>query len=144
LHAGGIRLAEAFVVLLVVPDAIERAAAGPDQPADQRALAGSLATARDRATGRADRRATEPACAAACWLHAFTTCWDGTPERGARVVALGGVADEGEAAGGTAGAWATDDGGTLVLGAVRLATTSPVITAVATTATTPIAVNFHI
>src|SRR4030095_13338658 len=65
LHAAGIRLAESFVVFLVVPDAIERAAAGPDQPADQRALAGSLATAGDRATGRADRRGTERADAGA-------------------------------------------------------------------------------
>src|SRR4030095_3493043 len=60
-HARAIRLAEALVVLLVVPHAIQRAAAGADQPTDQPPLAGTLAAAGDRPTSCADRGATERA-----------------------------------------------------------------------------------
>src|SRR5262245_58115539 len=60
-HARGVRLAESLVILLVVPDAIERAATGAHQAADQRALAGPLATASDGAPGRADGGAAERA-----------------------------------------------------------------------------------
>src|SRR4029453_6291699 len=67
-HAGGVRFAETLVVLLVVPDAVERAAAGAHQAADQRAFAGALATPRDGATGCADRGA--PECTdAGCLAH---------------------------------------------------------------------------
>src|SRR5439155_16530262 len=57
LHATRVRIAEELVVLLVVPDAVQRAAAGADQAADERALA----AAGDGSAGCADRGAAERA-----------------------------------------------------------------------------------
>src|SRR5438034_9538701 len=57
LHAPDIRGAIRLVVLLVVVDPVERAGAGADPAADERALT----AARDRAAERADRRAAEGA-----------------------------------------------------------------------------------
>src|SRR5262245_58235542 len=60
-HAARIRRAIALVVLLVLVEAVERAAAGADDAADGRALARPLTAAGDRATGRAHRRADDRA-----------------------------------------------------------------------------------
>src|SRR5262245_7772543 len=92
-------------------------------------------------------RGALPAWAAAWWLHEFTASCEGTPERRGAGVVAGGVT------GGAVGACATDEGDAegevgacaTALGSepVRLATTSPVMMAVATTTRMPMAVNFQ-
>src|SRR5881296_3686665 len=56
-HAARVRGAIALVVLLVLVETVERAAAGADDATDGRALAGALAAAGDRAARGTDRRA---------------------------------------------------------------------------------------
>src|SRR5262245_45878812 len=92
-------------------------------------------------------RGALPAWAAAWRLHEFTASCDGTPERRGAGAVAGGVT------GGVVGACATEDGDAdgeagadaTALGseAVRLATTSPVMTAVATTTRMPMVVSFQ-
>src|SRR2546426_191847 len=58
-HAARVRGPIALVVLLVLVETVERAAAGADDATDGRALAGALAAAGDRATRGTDRGADD-------------------------------------------------------------------------------------
>src|SRR5438105_6312774 len=68
-HAAGVRGSIALVVLLVLVEAVERAAARADDAADGRALAGALTASGDRAARGPNRRADDRADRAV--LHDF-------------------------------------------------------------------------
>src|SRR5262245_21953889 len=86
-HAGCVRLAILFVVLAVLVEPVERAAARADQAADGRTLAGARASAGDRSAGRAYHRASDRANGAILHgVHGLVTAWH---PRGCLLVARG-------------------------------------------------------
>src|SRR5215510_13715056 len=86
-HAGCVRLAILLVVLAVLAEPVERAAARADQAANGRTLAGARASAGDRSAGRAYHRARDRAKGAIFYsVHGLVTARD---PRGCLLIARG-------------------------------------------------------
>src|SRR5215831_16414904 len=86
-HAGCVRLAILLVVLTVLVEPVERAAARADQAANGRTLAGARASAGDRSAGRAHHRARDRANGA--FLHGVHGLVTARHPRGCLLVARG-------------------------------------------------------